>query len=121
MLISTNRIHQGLDGNHVVDQIFDVFFISWTGVSEPRISVTGKELPTARYVSAINHRDFGFHDHAVTVYLPAWGQLIDHDMTQGAESKGNCYTHSKLYNLCYFYSSDNGQRAETWKSHFSFP
>ncbi|XP_046631027.1 peroxidase-like isoform X2 [Daphnia pulicaria] len=57
------------------------------GISEPRISVTGKELPTARYVSAINHRDFGFHDHAVTVYLPAWGQLIDHDMTMGAESK----------------------------------
>jgi hypothetical protein len=59
--------------------------------------VTGKELPTARYVSAINHRDFGFHDHAVTVYLPAWGQLIDHDMTQGAESKG-IYIYYVVYN-----------------------
>ncbi|KAK4036552.1 hypothetical protein OUZ56_028603 [Daphnia magna] len=57
------------------------------GISEPRISATGKELPTARYVSALNHRDYGFHDHAVTVYLPAWGQLMDHDMTLGAESK----------------------------------
>ena len=80
---------------------FLMFFISWTGVSEPRISVTGKELPTARYVSAINHRDFGFHDHAVTVYLPAWGQLIDHDMTQGAESKGNCYTPSYTTNVIF--------------------
>ena len=26
MLISTNRIHQGLDGHHVVDHIFDVFY-----------------------------------------------------------------------------------------------
>jgi hypothetical protein len=60
--------------------------------------VTGKELPTARYVSAINHRDFGFHDHAVTVYLPAWGQLIDHDMTMGAESKGiDTQTHNEIH------------------------
>lgn len=59
-----------------------------TGLSAPRVSVTGAELPTARYVSAVAHRDLGYHDHAVTVYLPAWGQLIDHDMTQGGESKG---------------------------------
>lgn len=58
-------------------------------MSTPRISVTGRELPTARFVSAYNHRDFGYHDHAVTVFLPAWGQLMDHDMTMGAETKGN--------------------------------
>ena len=65
-------------------------WIEWInlGLSEPRISVTGAELPTPRYVSAVAHRDLGYHDHAVTVYLPAWGQLIDHDMTQGGESKG---------------------------------
>ena len=62
--------------------------LSSIGISEPRVSVTGAELPTARYVSAVAHRDLGYHDHAVTVYLPAWGQLIDHDMTQGGESKG---------------------------------
>jgi hypothetical protein len=32
----------------------------------------GKELQTAYYVSANNHRDFEFHDHVVTIYLPAW-------------------------------------------------
>lgn len=57
------------------------------GVSAPRISVTGSELPTARLVSTLTHKDMGFHDHAVTIYLPAWGQLIDHDMAMGAESK----------------------------------
>ena len=61
------------------------------GINEPRVSASGAELPTARYVSTYNHRDFGYHDHAVTVYLPAWGQLIDHDMVQGGESKGKLY------------------------------
>ena len=55
-------------------------------MSLPRESVTGSQLPTARFVSANAHRDLGLHDHAVTVFLPAWGQLIDHDMAQGAES-----------------------------------
>jgi hypothetical protein len=54
----------------------------------PRISVTGDQLPTARYISSTIHRDLGFHDHAVTVFLPAFGQLIDHDMASGAETKG---------------------------------
>ena len=58
------------------------------GISDPRVAVSGQELPTPRYVSAFNHRDLGYHDHAVTVFLPAWGQLIDHDMTLGGESKG---------------------------------
>lgn len=57
------------------------------GVNAPRISASGQPLPTARLVSSINHKDLGFHDHAVTVYLPAWGQLIDHDMALGAETK----------------------------------
>lgn len=54
----------------------------------PRISVTGEQLPTARYISSTIHRDLGYHDHAVTVFLPAFGQLIDHDMAAGAETKG---------------------------------
>ncbi|EFX81607.1 hypothetical protein DAPPUDRAFT_317231 [Daphnia pulex] len=56
-------------------------------ISLPRISVTGEQLPTARYISSTIHRDLGFHDHAVTVFLPAFGQLIDHDMASGAETK----------------------------------
>lgn len=56
-------------------------------ISMPRISVTGEQLPTARYISSTIHRDLGYHDHAVTVFLPAFGQLIDHDMAAGAETK----------------------------------
>ena len=66
-------------------------FNSIQGINEPRVSASGAELPTARYVSTYNHRDMGYHDHAVTVYLPAWGQLIDHDMVQGGESKGTVH------------------------------
>ena len=58
------------------------------GISAPRAAASGAELPSPRFISAYNHRDLGFHDHAVTVFLPTWGQFIDHDMTLGGESKG---------------------------------
>lgn len=63
-------------------------YFNFLGVGEPRASVTGRELPTARLVSTLTHKDLGVHDHAVTVFLPAWGQLIDHDMAMGGETKG---------------------------------
>ena len=69
--------------HHIIKQ-----FLNTTGISFPLISVTGQQLPPARLVSAFIHRDLGFHDHAVTLYLPAFGQLIDHDMVFGAETKG---------------------------------
>jgi len=56
-------------------------------ISIPRLSVTGKELPTTRHISGSHHRDMGFHDHAVTVFLISWGQAIDHDMTFTADTK----------------------------------
>lgn len=65
-------------------------------ISMPRISVTGEQLPTARYISSTIHRDLGYHDHAVTVFLPAFGQLIDHDMAAGAETKGMRFSLSLL-------------------------
>jgi len=52
------------------------------------MSSKGKELPTARHISAVHHRDMGYHDHAVTVFLISWGQAIDHDMTFTADTKG---------------------------------
>ena len=58
------------------------------GISAPRKAVGGAELPSPRYISAFHHRDMGYHDHAITVFLPAFGQLIDHDLTRGADSKG---------------------------------
>jgi len=57
------------------------------GISAPRKAVGGAELPSPRYISAFHHRDMGYHDHAITVFLPAFGQLIDHDLTRGADSK----------------------------------
>ena len=32
-------------------------------------------------------QDEGYHDHAVTLLLVAWGQFIDHDITRAAETK----------------------------------
>ena len=57
------------------------------GISAPRASVTGKPLPTPRYVSRAVHPDDGFHDHAVTILLVAWGQFLDHDITLSAETR----------------------------------
>lgn len=39
-------------------------------------------------MSTTIHQDLGFHDHAITVFFPAWGQLIDHDMVFGGETRG---------------------------------
>ena len=36
-------------------------------------------------------KDEGFHDHAVTILLVAWGQFIDHDITLTAETKVQPY------------------------------
>ena len=80
------------------------------GISAPRISVLGKELPSARLVRMIQihdaknkhfhdsfyicsncqvsahvHRDDGFHDHALTFLFVAWGQFTDHDITLTSE------------------------------------
>ncbi|XP_065349910.1 peroxidase [Cloeon dipterum] len=51
------------------------------GISAPRISVTGRQLPLPRIVSRTVHPDEGFHDHAGTVMVVAWGQFMDHDYT----------------------------------------
>lgn len=60
-----------------------------TGISTPRVSAKGKDLPTTRHISAVHHHDMGYHDHAVTVFLISWGQAIDHDMTFTADTKGS--------------------------------
>ncbi|XP_015522628.2 uncharacterized protein LOC107226351 [Neodiprion lecontei] len=51
------------------------------GINSPRISVTGNQLPLARVVSRTMHPDEGYHDHAGTVMVIAWGQFMDHDYT----------------------------------------
>ncbi|XP_077296660.1 peroxidase homolog [Arctopsyche grandis] len=51
------------------------------GINAPRVSVTGRDLPLSRIVSRTMHPDEGFHDHAGTVMVIAWGQFMDHDYT----------------------------------------
>lgn len=57
------------------------------GVSYPRMSSSGRLLPNPRLVSTKMHKDDGYHDHAVTLLLVAWGQFVDHDITRAAETK----------------------------------
>lgn len=57
-------------------------------MSAPRISVTGKDLPLSRVVSRTMHPDEGYHDHAGTVMVIAWGQFMDHDYTLTATPLG---------------------------------
>ena len=57
------------------------------GVSAPRVSSSGFPLPSPRAVSTSVHQDDGFHDHAVTVLMVAWGQFMDHDLTLTAETR----------------------------------
>lgn len=51
------------------------------GINAPRISHTGRDLPLSRVVSRTMHPDEGFHDHAGTIMVIAWGQFMDHDYT----------------------------------------
>ncbi|XP_050574837.1 chorion peroxidase isoform X1 [Bombus affinis] len=51
------------------------------GLTAPRISETGHDLPLSRVVSRTMHPDEGYHDHAGTVMVIAWGQFMDHDYT----------------------------------------
>ncbi|OXU24635.1 hypothetical protein TSAR_006149 [Trichomalopsis sarcophagae] len=51
------------------------------GMNAPRIASSGNDLPLSRVVSRTMHPDEGFHDHAGTVMVIAWGQFMDHDYT----------------------------------------
>ncbi|XKL68847.1 hypothetical protein PGB90_006616 [Kerria lacca] len=51
------------------------------GINSPRISVQGTPLPPARIVSRTMHPDEGYHEHAATIMIIAFGQFMDHDLT----------------------------------------
>nr|XP_023018296.1 chorion peroxidase [Leptinotarsa decemlineata] len=51
------------------------------GMVGPRIGISGRALPPSRVVSRTMHPDDGYHDHAGTVMIIAWGQFMDHDYT----------------------------------------
>lgn len=58
------------------------------GLTSPRISNKGGNLPLARVVSSTMHPDENKHEHAATVMLVAWGQFMDHDFTLTATPLG---------------------------------
>ncbi|XP_058813496.1 myeloperoxidase [Topomyia yanbarensis] len=58
------------------------------GVSSPRATVTGKDLPSARQVSLEIHRPSYHNDPNFTVMLAVWGQFMDHDITTTALNQG---------------------------------
>lgn len=51
------------------------------GVSAPRCTRDGSELPSARDVSLTIHRPLYFTDEQFTVMLAVYGQFLDHDIT----------------------------------------
>ena len=52
------------------------------GMSAPKVSsLNNRDLPIARVVSRTMHPDEGYHEHAATVMLVAFGQFMDHDFT----------------------------------------
>ncbi|XP_024215027.2 myeloperoxidase [Halyomorpha halys] len=57
-------------------------------ISEPRVARDGSPLPLERLVSTRVHADISKrHDLRVSFMFPAWGQLVDHDLTLTAETK----------------------------------
>lgn len=58
------------------------------GMNAPRSGILGNPLPIPRIVSRTMHPDEGYHDHAGTVMVVAWGQFMDHDFTLTATPLG---------------------------------
>lgn len=50
-------------------------------LSEAKTGEYGSPLPPPRIVSRTMHQDEGYHDHAGTLMIVAWGQFLDHDFT----------------------------------------
>lgn len=70
------------------------------GLTAPRISITGRDLPLSRVVSRTMHPDEGYHDHAGTVMVIAWGQFMDHDYTLTATPLG-IFFKALVFMQCY--------------------
>ncbi|KAF8791141.1 peroxidase-like isoform X1 [Argiope bruennichi] len=55
-------------------------------IQEPRKSVDGSDLPSARIVSFMMHHDVSEHHSHINILLVFWGQMTDHDMTLAAQT-----------------------------------
>lgn len=89
--IFTNK--NSRDTRCVLETVVLVVTLYWyslcTGISSPRLGSDDFPLPAARHVSARVHRDASQrHEHGVTFMFAVWGQLVDHDLTLTAETKG---------------------------------
>ncbi|XP_053658081.1 chorion peroxidase [Anopheles marshallii] len=58
------------------------------GISAPRTSIAGTELPSARQISLEIHRPSYHSDPNFSVMLAVWGQFLDHDITSTALNQG---------------------------------
>ena len=62
------------------------------GIQGIRLSVVDRgELPNARLVTSIVHRDFDHPDNELTILIMSWGQFIDHDVALGAPPRGKLF------------------------------
>ncbi|KAG8182836.1 hypothetical protein JTE90_000443 [Oedothorax gibbosus] len=50
------------------------------GVSEPRVSCTGKPLPNPRLISNVFHQDLHLKYDNLTTHFMTWGQMLSHDL-----------------------------------------
>ncbi|EFA05698.1 chorion peroxidase isoform X1 [Tribolium castaneum] len=57
------------------------------GIQEPRRSIFGHKLPSAREISTRIHRDKNFEVPTVSLMFMQWGQLIDHDLVSTVKSR----------------------------------
>lgn len=69
------------------------FFVS--GVSTPRRSVTGGELPSPRMVSTALVPDVDNPSPELTLSVMQWGQFIDHDLTHAPIFRFGRYPRAK--------------------------
>lgn len=60
-------------------------FSSRAGVHKPAGHSVALDLPSARLVTSIVHRDVDLPNHDFSILFMSWGQLLDHDMTRAAQ------------------------------------
>lgn len=68
------------------------------GISLPRISVTGSELPSPRLISTTIFKDLYDPDPRATLVTMQWGQFLTHDMAITFDATGNAIlSRSKMF------------------------
>lgn len=58
------------------------------GLTLPRASQTGDQLPSARLITSIVHRDADEPSNDYSALFASWGQLLNHDVTRHAVGEG---------------------------------